>query len=197
MVRSSVVLMLLGLAACVPAGRPLPVPIPRTGDELPSRDALLEIGRRQAYDANPGAADRAELQEGIELTIEPQDGEYRQSEEQLARGAIVAQLRNNSRQPYPRYALEPGGRSFWVVYRKKDRWLSAFVSDSRNRDLDRFDIPTIIHPPTRAWRQSIAQWQLVGLLNHSRPGGSDAMSVSYTPWTSCLLKGCCSLDPDH
>lgn len=197
MVRLPVALVLLGLAACAPVGRPLPVPIPRTGDELPTREALLEIGRRQHYDANPGASDRAEVADGIQVTIEPQDGEYRQSEERLAQGAIVALLHNHSQKPLPKYALEPGGKSYWLVYRKKDRWLSAFIAESGNGQYDRFDIPTVIHPPTREWRQSIAQWQLSSVLGRERRGGSDYLLEEVTPWTTCIAKGCCRLDPDN
>lgn len=191
--RTSIVPMLLvGLVACAPGGRPLPVPIPRPGDNLPSRDAILEIGRRQSYDQNPGASDRAIVQYDIEVTIEPQEGTYRQNEAQLARGAVVAELRNHSKKPLLSYALAPGGSSYWVVYRKQGQWLSAFISET-DKSLDRFDVPTVIHPPTRPWRQSIAQWQLSGILSRSRPGGDETMATQLLPWTTCIEKGCCKV----
>lgn len=187
-------LVLVGLSgSCVPAGRPLPIPVPRTGDNLPSPESVLDIGRRQSYDPNPGASDRAVVEDDIEVTIEPQEGTYRQSEERLALGSVVAELQNHSQKPLRKYALAPGGRSYWVVYKKKDQWLSAFIAESPNRDLDRFDVPTVIHPPTRAWRQSIAQWQLRGILERSRPGGADLMAEEVLPWTTCLAKGCCKV----
>lgn len=179
--------------ACVPAGRPLPVPIPRSGENLPARETLIDIGRKQPYDPNPGASDRAIVEDGIEVTIEPQEGTYRQHESRLAQGSIVAQFQNHSRKPLPEYALEPGGRSFWVVYRKGDAWLSAFISDSRNPELDRYDVPTVIHRPTRPWRQSIAQWQLTGILDRSRPGGGEIMAMEMQPWTTCIELGCCKI----
>ena len=184
-------LFLLGFTGACAAGRPLPLPFPATEGKLPDRETLIDLGRRQAYDTNPGASDRAMVEDGIEVTIEPQDGTFRQSRARLARGSIVAQFRNNSQRPLPAYALEPGGRSFWVVYRKGEEWYSAYIADSKNSKLDRYDVPTIIHPPSRPWRQSIAQWQLAGVLDHSRPGGEDVFASEVLPWTTCVDQGCC------
>jgi hypothetical protein len=174
-------------------GRPLPIPIPRTGENLPAREALLEIGHKQAYDQNPGASDRAIVQDDIEVTVEPQDGAYRQTRDRLAKGAVVAEFTNHSQKTLRAYALEPGGHSYWVVYQKGDAWFSAFIADSKNKELDRYDVPTVIHPPTRPWRQSIAQWQLGGILDHSRPGGAELMATQTFPWVTCLDLGCCKV----
>jgi hypothetical protein len=154
---------------------------------------LIDIGSRQPYDPNPGASDRAIIEEGVEVTIEPQDGAYRQSEARLGQGAIVAEIRNHSRKAVPEYALEPGGRSFWVIYRKDSRWLSAFIADSKNQQLDRFDVPTVLHPPSRPWRQSIAQWQLTGILDKTRPGGSESAALLMLPWVTCTEQACCKV----
>lgn len=196
MVRSSLSVLLLSLGACAFGGRPLPTPLPPSDGPLPARETLIEIGRRQAYDPNPGASDRAEIKDGIQVTIEPQDGAYRNTRARLAKGAIVAQFHNHSQRPVPEYALQPGGRSFWVVYKKGDQWLSAYIADSKNRELDRFDLPTLVHPPTRPWRQSIAQWQLGGVLQrHDRPGGESAMAATLYPWATCDDGDCCKVGP--
>ncbi len=185
-------LAVLFTGACAAGGRPLPVPLPiPDGGGLPAREVLLEIGRKQPYDPNPGASDRAIVKDGIELTIEPQDGAYRQSESRLRQGAIVAEMRNHSQKPVPGFALEPGGRSFWVVYRKGSSWFSAFIADSKDSKMDRFDVPTTIHVPTRAWRQSIAQWQLGGILERTRPGDGTVLATELQPWVTCMELGCC------
>ena len=106
MVRSSLSVLLLSLGACAFGGRPLPTPLPPSDGPLPARETLIEIGRRQAYDPNPGASDRAEIKDGIQVTIEPQDGAYRNTRARLAKGAIVAQFHNHSQRPVPEYALE-------------------------------------------------------------------------------------------
>ena len=186
------VLAVLLSAACA-AGRPLPTPLPTppTGG-LPPREALLELGRGQAYDTNHGAAARAIVSDGIEVTIQPQDGAYRQSEARLAQGAIVAVLINHSRKPLSDLALPPAGRSYWVVYRQKGEWLSAFIADMPgDRQLDRVAVPTMVHPAGRAWRQSIAQWQLAGVLERTRPGGNVTALLGMVPWVSCMELGCC------
>jgi hypothetical protein len=186
------VLAVLLSTACV-AGRPLPAPLPTPpGGGLPPRDALLELGRGQVYDTNHGAAARAIVSDGIEVTIQPQDGAYRQSEARLGQGAIVAVLINHSGKPLSDLALPPGGRSYWVVYRQKGEWLSAFIADAPgDRQLDRVAVPTTIHPAGRPWRQSIAQWQLAGVLERTRPGGDVAVLLAMQPWVSCMELGCC------
>jgi len=186
--------LLAGLltTACA-GGRPLPAPLPTPqGGGLPKREILIEIGRGQAYDTNHGAAARAIVRDGIEVTIQPQDGAYRQSEARLSQGAIVAVLINHSKKPLSDLALPPGGRSFWVVYREKTEWLSAFIADSPDgRQLDQPAVPTMVHPSGRPWRQSIAQWQLAGVLEKTRPGGDIAVLLGMVPWVSCMELGCC------
>jgi hypothetical protein len=181
------------LSACAgTGGQPLPLPIPRAGDGgLPGREVLIELGRKQSYDPNPGASHRAIVENGIEVTVEPQDGAYRQTETRLGMGAIVATLTNHSPKPLPAYALGPSGRSFWIVYRKGTEWFSAYIGDSRNGKLDRFDVPTMIHVPTRPWRQSIAQWQLTEVLEKSRPGDGTLLASEVVPWVTCMELGCC------
>ncbi len=182
------------------AGRPVPTPLPVPVERLPeAREQLRELGRKQPYDANPGASDRAILEEGAEVTIEPQDGAFRLSRAQLGEGRIVARFVNNSDKPVKRYALPARGTSYWVVYQVKGEWLSAIIADSRDRELDRFNIRTRLHQPTRSWLQSISQWQLAGVLGNGAPGGGPFPTIAagkISSWTTCERFGCCFLDPD-
>lgn len=189
------------ITGCQMAGRPVPTPIPVPPERLPeAREQVLELARKQVYDINPGASARAELDEGAQVTLEPQDGTYRLSEAQLATGRVVGRFINNSDKPVRRYGLAPRGTSYWVVYRgARGEWLSAVISDGRSRELDRYGLRTTMHIPTRPWRQSIAQWQLAGVLMDRAPGGGMLRELAVgrvAPWVNCRAAGCCAFDPD-
>ncbi len=188
------------LGACRMGGRPLPTPIPVPGPELPqARERVLEIGRKQVYDVNPGASARAQFEEGLEVTIEPQDGTYLLNEKQLAGGRIVARFINHGSRPVRDYALPPKGTSYWVIYQDKGEWYSAVIADSRSRDLDRVGVRTMIHRPSRPWRQSLSQWQLASAITMEEPGGAarEIAVGSVRPWVTCIQSGCCWLPPIH
>jgi hypothetical protein len=174
------------------AGRPLPTPLPTPeGGGIPPREVIIDLGGKQVYDTNPGASARGIVYAGVEVTIQPQDGAYRQTEARLGHGAIVAVLINHSRNSVRELALAPSGRSYWVVYRRKE-WYSAFIADSPDgRGLDRVGVPTMVHYSGRPWRQSIAQWQLTGVLQETRPGGGMFAAWEVVPWVTCMQLGCC------
>lgn len=186
------VLALVGLVSC--GGRPVPQPIPIPPTRLPEgRQRLIEIGRGQHYDANPGASDRTIWAEGVEVTVEPQDGAYRLKVGELGQGRVVARFINHSDQVVKELALPARGASFWVVYRDRGAWYSAFIAESGDAGLDRLAIPTMYHVPTRSWRQSIAQWQLPGVIGDKAPGGGLPLlkASGGTPWVTCSSAGCC------
>lgn len=193
---------LLLLTACQVGGaRPIPAPIPVPVEELPqARDKVLEVARKERFDRQPGASDRGLLATGEEITLEPQDGIYRLRDKQLAEGRVVAKFINHSDKPVPKYALPPKGSSFWVVYQVKGEWLSAFIADSRDRSLDRFNLATVRHPSERPWRQAIGQWQLPDAYGPMRPGGavmSRLLAIGrIMPWVSCTELGCCTVPDD-
>jgi hypothetical protein len=186
------------------ARRPVPTPIPIPVEQLPqARDQIIEIARKQAYDLNPGASDRIEIEDGIEITIEPQDGAYRLSRKELAGGRVIGRFINHSDKVIRRYSLAPRGTTYWVVYEQKGEWLAAFISDGRSRELDRFGMKTVLHPPTRPWLQSIAQWQLPDVIHPNTPGGAPRemrnlvlAGKTVLPWGSCGPEICCATDPD-
>lgn len=192
--RGSVqVLALLGLVACG-SGRPVPQPIPVPPGKLPEgRERLIEVGRGQQYDPNPGASDRTRFTDDIEITVEPQDGAYRLTVGELSQGRVVARFINHSDRVVKELALPARGASFWVVYRERGAWYSAFIADAPDQGLDRLAVPTLYHEPTRNWRQSIAQWQLPGVVDDLIPGGGGVAlhAAGGTPWVTCSSAGCC------
>ena len=199
--RKGLPAVLLLLAACQAGGAPVPPPIPVPGDQLPqARDKVLEFARKQGYDPIPGASDRAVLETGEEVTIEPQDGTYRLTRKTLAAGRVVAKLINHGDKPIARYGLPARGMSYWVVYQDKSgAWMSAFLADGQNSRLDRLGIPTELHPAGRPWRQSIAQWQLASVQANSRPGGAlveAAATATLSPWVNCTDDDCCRIKPE-
>lgn len=201
MLRKGLPGIALLLAACQAVGRPIPAPIPIPGDQLPqAREKVLAIATKEPYDPVPGASDRVLLDSGEDVTIEPQDGTYRLTRKSLAAGRVVAKLINHSDKPIPRWGLAARGTSYWIVYQDKaGAWMSGFVAEGRNARLDRFGVPTTLHPAPRRWLQAIAQWQLPYVHEDSRPGGGVLRAAAVTsvmPWVNCTEKDCCKLDPD-
>ena len=203
LLSAGVLLIGATMLGCQHAGRPVPTPLPIPPEQLPqAREQIIEIGRKQAYDANPGASDRIAVEEGIEITIEPQDGAYRMTRKDLAAGRVIARFINHTDKVIRKYSLPAKGVSYWVVYEQKGEWLGAFIADGRNRDLDRFGMKTMLHPPTRSWLQSIGQWQLPDVIHPNTPGGAPMeMRVlagkTVKPWTTCTADLCCATDPDE
>lgn len=172
-----------------------PRPVGLTADGGVDRARVLAVGRAQAYDANPGASHRALLEDGIEATVEPQEGSYRNPKDGFDRGVVVARFINHSDASLARLGLQPRGTTYWFIYRKEGQLVSALIPDTESGKFDVLDVPTVLHPPTRSWRQSVAQWQLPGILDQSRGMGALGVSAAagQIPWTVCLEYGCCKL----
>jgi hypothetical protein len=187
-----VLLALVAVAGCQQPGLPHPGTV---GSGTPEhREAVRSIGDRQAYDVNPGASASALLDQGAQVTIQPFDDAWRVDEKTLAAGVVVAKLLNASDLPVPRYGLPPNGSAYWVVYRDGDAWKSSFIADDPSRKYDRYGVPTLKHRPSRPWRQSIAQWQLPGILGQAdQKKGLGALGVALgeQPWITCTPLGCC------
>ena len=188
---------LFGAALSCAGGPPLPSPIPAPQDgSLPPREVVLKAARGQEYDVNPGASDRAVIDdEGSDVTIEPQLGAYRIDEADLAQGRVIGTFSNNSGHAIPSLGLAPHARAYWFVYRRGAEWYSWLVADGSDSKLDQPRVPTRFHRPTRAWRQSIAQWQLADVLDHPKGpgGGADILTTVTHPWVTCTVLGCCSI----
>ena len=124
--------------ACAPAppsgpGRALP-PKPEQvvlgdGGQV-DRNKVLEAGRKQEYDDNPGASDQDVLDDGVIAVIEPQVGAYGIDTLMLAQGVVVARFKDLGDTPLERLSLVPRLTTFWYIYRKEGKLFSAYVVDS-------------------------------------------------------------------
>jgi hypothetical protein len=160
------------------------------------RVRIRAAGAGQSYDPNPGASDEDVLDSGAVAVIEPQVGVYQLDTLELAKGYVIGRFVNKSQIPVRRLGLAPGGTTYWFVYKGKDgKFVSAYISDSDSSGYDRQNIPMVIHKPSRPWRQSVAQWQLPGVIGDKRGMGAlgpAALAAGGSqPWISCVTTGCC------
>ncbi len=160
------------------------------------RDRVLAAGRAGTYDQNPGASHRAALDDGVEVTIEPAEGAYRIGKDGFDQGVVVARLVNHGQGAVARLGIEPGATTYWLVYRREGELYSALITDLPTARSDLTDIATILHPPTRPWRQSLAQWQLPGVLGEAKGMGAlGLVAGGQIPWVTCTEWGCCKFAP--
>jgi hypothetical protein len=162
------------------------------------RARVLDAGRGQRFDENPGASDQDVLDDGAIAVIEAEEGVYQLDSASLDQGIIVARFRNLTEIPVPRLSLVPNGRTFWYIYRRKGELLSAYIADGPDSTADRYDIPTRLHAPSRKWRESIAQWQMPGVLDGdkgSETGLRAGLATGSQPWVTCTEAGCCKPRP--
>jgi len=160
------------------------------------REKIRSAGKGQSYDSNPGASDEDVLDSGVVAVIEPQEGVFQLDTTQLAEGYVIGRFINKSDKGIKRLGLPPRGTTYWFVYQRNGQWLSAYIADSDSTGYDRPDVPMVIHYPSRPWLQSVAQWQLPGVIGDKPAGGLGALgSVGLAegsqPWISCVTIGCC------
>lgn len=194
--------LLMPVASAVVAGCNAPIParepLPKgsagvSADGTVDREQVREAGRSQSYDENPGASDEDVLDSGVVAVIEPQVGVYQLDTVQLAKGYVIGRFRNKTQTGLKRLGLAPGGTTYWFVYKGTDgRFVSSYVADSDSSGYDRANIPMTIHKPSRPWKQSVAQWQLPGVIGEKEGMGALGMvMVGGQPWISCVMTGCC------
>jgi hypothetical protein len=159
----------------------------------PDREKVRDAGRSQSYDDNPGASDEDILDSAVVAVIEPQVGVFQLDTLELAKGYVIGRFRNKSQIGIKRLGLPPGGTTYWFVYKGSDgRFVSAYIADSDSAGYDRTDIPMMIHKPSRPWRQSVAQWQLPGVIGDKQGlGAVGVLMEGGQPWISCVMTGCC------
>jgi hypothetical protein len=188
---------LAALLACQPGQRapapspPPPRPIGLGSGQTIDRAKVIEAGRAQRYDENPGSTLTAILDDGVRATIEPDEGAYNLTPEDLDKGVVVARFKNQSDTPLKRLGIIPKGTTFWLVYRKDKQLMSAYIADTESGEYDVVDVPTMLHPPTRPWRQSVAQWQLPGIIGEKVAAARTTLYGGQLPWVSCTNVGCC------
>ncbi|MEO8140874.1 MAG: hypothetical protein ABI742_14570 [Gemmatimonadota bacterium] len=189
------ILALAALLGCQPPQRaPEPAPPAPVGigaDGAIDRAKVLAAGRAQHYDENPGSSLKAILDEGVAATIEPDAGAYRIPAAVLDQGVVVGRFRNQSDTPLKRLGLIAGGTTYWFIYRKDKQLMSAYIADTESGEYDVIDVPTMMHRPTRPWRQSVAQWQLPGVIGDKPGATAMRLSGGQQPWLTCADWGCC------
>ncbi len=186
-------LLLAALVACQPGLRAPAPPTPvglQTGQTI-DRAKVIAAGRAQHFDENPGSSLTAILDDGVRATIEPDAGAYNLTPEELDKGVVVARFRNAGDTPLKRLGIIPKGTTFWFIYRKDKQLMSAYIADTESGEYDVVDVPTILHPPTRPWRQSVAQWQLPGVIGEKVGAARTALYGGQQPWITCVALGCC------
>lgn len=192
-------LVLAALVACQPGQRPPealpppPKPVGLSSGQTIDRAKVLAAGRAQHYDENPGASHRAFLDDGVQATIEPDEGAYRLSPSAFDSGVVVARFTNQGDVPLKRLGIIPKGTTYWFVYRKDKELRSALIADTESGEYDVVDVPTMTHPATRPWRQSVAQWQLPGVIGEKVAVARTVLYGGQQPWVSCIELGCCKL----
>lgn len=189
-------IVLTGLGACTTPPAIVPPKQPETLGIDPAqpgaRDSVLALGRRQAYDENIGAAARSILENSTDVTIEPLDDAYLADSTSLANGVVIARLINHGKEALSRLGLAPGAATYWLVYQHDGQLVSDFIADTQEPQYDRTGVPTDRHQPTRAWRQSISQWQLPGPVAGMGSGVTRLLVVAGSqPWSVCGAQGCC------
>ncbi|MEO8636620.1 MAG: hypothetical protein ABI587_15190 [Gemmatimonadales bacterium] len=186
---------LITLTSCLPRNAPhhnQPATIGIDPGQPGARDSVLALGQRQVYDANIGAAARTLLESDIDVTIEPMDDAYLADSVTLAQGVVVARFINHSPDSLPRLGLAPNAMSYWLIYRRDGQLFSDFVAEATDARYDRTSVPTDLHVPTRAWRQSISQWQPPVPVAGMGAGVAHLLLASGSlPWTTCGDQGCC------
>jgi hypothetical protein len=191
------ILALAALLACQPGqstpapSPPPPRPVGLGSGQTIDRAKVLAAGRAQRYDENPGSSLRAVLDDGVQATIEPDEGAFNLPESALDEGVVVARFRNEGDAPLKRLGIVPRGTTFWFIYRKDKQLMSAYIADTESGEYDVVDVPTMLHPPTRPWRQSVAQWQLPGVIGEKVGTARTLLYGGQQPWVSCTSMGCC------
>jgi hypothetical protein len=132
----------------------------------------------------------------VRAIIEPEEGVWRLDSTALIQGVVVGRFRNRSDVPLKRLGLIPRGTTYWFISMGEKGLTSAFIADTSVGGYDVVGAATMIHRPSRPWRQSVAQWQLPDVLRKEMGlGALGAMGVDKGsgPWIACMTLGCCKL----
>lgn len=188
--------------ACPPPAKPptddyVPPPAPKSLGNAPGtpidRNKVIELGRSQSYDENPGSSDESILDGGVRAIIEPQEGVWQLDTAALDQGVVIGRFRNRGEATLKRLGLIPHGITYWFVYRGEKGLTSAFIADTSVSDFDVHDRAVTIHKPSRPWRQAVAQWQLNDVLRKEMGLGALGVEGGSSPWIACVRNGCCKL----
>ena len=158
---------------------------------------LLTYAQSQQFWSRLGAADRALIDDKVDVIIEPEANSYKLTRQELAAGRIVARFLKSGGGEVRRLGLtEKDTVSFWTVSQQNGVYIGRFVSESFDTsyaiDIDWHDSTAkaaTAMEPNLAWTQSIAQWRFDVL-----PGGGTPFALladKGTGWATCTAWGCC------
>lgn len=158
---------------------------------------LLSYAQNQQFWSRLGAADRALIDDSVDIIIEPEANSYKLTRQELAAGRIVAKFHKSGAGEVRRLGLtEKDTVSYWTVSQQNGVYVGRFVSESFDTsyaiEIDWHDSTAkaiTASEPNLAWTQSIAQWRFDVL-----PGGGTPFPLladKGTGWATCTAWGCC------
>jgi hypothetical protein len=138
--------------------------------------------QNQQFWSRLGAADRALIDDKVDVIIEPEANSYKLTRQELAAGRIVARFHKSGGGEVRRLGLtEKDTVSYWTVSQQNGVYIGRFVSESFDTsyaiDIDWHDSTAkaiTASEPNLAWTQSIAQWRFDVL-----PGGGTPVRASW------------------
>lgn len=179
------------------------------------RDSILRLATEARGYADVGAAtnnrvtppDCPSCPNG-HITLTPERDNHRASAAEIARGRIMGRLRNEDRRyGYRRFALAPGGTSYWFIYTDRTGRLRSWYISGTNPALDRWSDMAYIHRNTfpQVHSASRAEWRWPagdppdeGGDDHGPSNGAGVARVPRATlryhtegWTNCTGSGCC------
>jgi hypothetical protein len=158
---------------------------------------LLTYAQSQKFWIRLGAADRALIDDKVNVIIEPEANSYKLTREELDAGRIVARFHKDAGGEVRRLGLtEKDTVSYWTVSQQNGEYIGRFVSESFDTSyaiqIDWHDSTAkalIASEPNLPWTQAIAQWRF----NVPAAGGTPfpLLAESGTGWATCTAWGCC------
>ena len=191
--RVVVAIGLMSACTCQPSATP--------GGRLAAAPAdqqqLLTYAQNQQFWGRLGAADRALIDEKVNIIIEPEANGYKLTRQELAAGRIVARFHKSPGGEVRRLGLtEKDTVSYWTVSQQNGAYIGRFVSESFDTSYaieiewhDSTAKALTASEPNLPWTQSIAQWRF------DVPAGGGTpfplLAESGTGWATCTAWGCC------
>ncbi len=158
---------------------------------------LLAYAQNQQFWTRLGAADRAIIDDSVDVIIEPEASNFKLTRQELAAGRIVARFIKTGGGEVRRLGLlDKDTVSYWTVSQQGNDYVGRFVSASFDTSyaitIDWHDSTSkglAPSEPNLPWTMSIAQWRF----DPETGGGTPFPLVASkgTGWATCTAWGCC------
>jgi hypothetical protein len=158
---------------------------------------LLAYAQNQQFWTRLGAADRAIIDDNVDVIIEPEANNFKLTRQELSAGRIVARFIKTSGGEVRRLGLlDKDTVSYWTVSQQGNDYVGRFVSASFDTSyaiaIDWHDSTSkglVPSEPNLPWTMSIAQWRF----DIPAGGGTPFALVADkgTGWATCTAWGCC------